>query len=101
MKLYVENCINVKLEDNHPLWPWLIKYAGQTLHFYQANRHDGLTPVRRVREKSAMSPRAKFGEKVLDKPMTMVKLNKTEPKKRFGAWLVTIEHTGWVPLKES
>ena len=85
--------MKIKLEHNHPIWPWLIEYAAQTLHQFQITRDDGLTPAQRLRGKSAMSARAKIGEKILYKPMKTVKVDKTTPKWRYGVWLGTIEHT--------
>ena len=75
LKLDVEANYGTKLADNHPVWPWLIEYVGQTLHMFQINRDDGLTPVQRIRGKMAMGPRARIGEKVLHKPMKTAKLH--------------------------
>ena len=93
IRLDLEDCIKEKLDHDHPLWPWLIEYAGQTIHMFQVNRDDGLTASQRIRGKAAMSPQAKFGDKVLYKPMKTVKLDKSEAKWRYGAWVGTIEHT--------
>eukprot|EP00974_Lingulodinium_polyedra_P003564 334879-Lingulodinium_polyedra.AAC.1 len=71
----------MKLEDDHPIWPWLIEYAAQTLHMFQVNRSDGLTAAQRIRGRMSMGPRARIGEKVLYKTMKTVKLeNDTEKR---------------------
>ena len=81
LKLDIEANYDMKLTDDHPIWPWLIEYAGQTLHMFQVNRDDGLTPVQRIRGKMAMGPRARIGEKVLYKPMKTVRLDNDTEKR--------------------
>ena len=89
-----ETSYDKKLADNHPVWPWLIEYSGQTLHMFQITRGDGLTPAQRIRGKTSCAPRAKFADKVFYKPMKTVKVeNDTQQKWKYGIWLGIIEHT--------
>ena len=95
LKLDVETNYDMKLADNHPIWPWLIEYAGQTLHMFQVTRGDGLTPSQRIRGKTSSGPRARIGDKVLYKMMKTVKAdNDTERRWKYGIWQGMIEHTG-------
>ena len=85
----------MKLLDDHPAWPWIIEYAGQTLHMFHINRADGLTPSQIIRGKTCTTPRARIGEKVLYKTMKTLKLNDdTEKRWRYGIWLGVIDTSG-------
>jgi hypothetical protein len=39
LHLDLEEHLKIKLEHNHPIWPWLIEYAAQTLHQQQYLAH--------------------------------------------------------------
>ena len=94
LKLDIETNYGYTLMNKHPIWPWLIEYAGQTLHMFGNTREDGLTPVQRIRGRISMAPRVRLGEKVLYKSMKTVKVeNDTQSTWNYGIWLGTIEHT--------
>ena len=92
LKLDIETNYNMKLMDDHPPWPWVIEYAGQTLHMFHINREDGLAPSQRIRGETCTTPRARIGEKVLYKTVKTGKLNDdTEKRWRYGIWLGVIK----------
>ena len=94
LKLDVEANYKTKLSDSHPIWPWLIEYAAQTLHVFGATREDGLSPAQRIRGKTAQGPRARIGEKVVYKHMKTVRPESdTEQKMRYAIGLGVKEHT--------
>ena len=47
--LDIESNNEMQLVENFLIWPWLIEYAGQTLHMFQMKLADGLTPAKRDR----------------------------------------------------
>lgn len=67
IKLDDEINIKVKLHPSHHAWPWMIKYAAQTITMYKVNASDGLTAIQRIRGRARTAPKARFGEQVLYK----------------------------------
>ena len=63
----------MKIEDDHPAWPWIIEDVAHTLHVFQINRSDGLTAAQRIKGRACSTPRARIGEKLLYKSMKTMK----------------------------
>jgi hypothetical protein len=91
IKLDVEINSKVKLTPTHVLWPWLIEYAAQTLLYWRISGEDGLTTIQRIRGRSTMSPKPRFGEHVMYKVPKTVKMGKSEARWRPGVWIGSIE----------
>ena len=79
------------IEPNHPIWPWLIEFAGMSLYMYKINGTDGLTSRCRTKGRASMTAKAGFGEQILYKPSKTVKIDKTEERWKDGAWLGVID----------
>ena len=67
IKLDMESNTGTRLIPSHPTWPWLIEFAAQTLLYWRVTNDDGLTAIQRIRGRSTMSAKPRFGEKVLYK----------------------------------
>ena len=91
IKLDLETNANIKIAPSHPVWPWMIEFAAQTLLYWRISGDDGLTAIQRIRGKSIMSPKPRFGEKVLYKIAKTKKIGKTEARWQYGVWLGSIE----------
>lgn len=65
IKLDMESNTGTRLIPSHPTWPWLIEFAAQTLLYWRVTNDDGLTAIQRIRGRSTMSAKPRFGEKVL------------------------------------
>ena len=52
---------------------------------------DGLTAIQRIRGRSTMTAKPRFGEKILYKLSKTIKLGKSEARWKHGVWLGTIE----------
>ena len=77
IKLDLEINSNIKIAPSHPVWPWMIEFAAQTLLYWRISGNNGLTAIQRIRGKSIMSPKPRFGEKVLNNIAKTKKICKT------------------------
>ena len=93
IRLDVEVNSNVKINPSHAIWPWLVEFAAQSILYWRVSGHDGLTAIERIRGRSSMSAKPRFGENVLYKVSKTVKLGKAEPRWRPGVWLGSIENS--------
>ena len=91
IKLDIETNSGTRMTPSHPVWPWLIEYAAQTLLYWRISGDDGLTAMQRIRGRSTTSPKPRFGEHVLYKVSKTVKLGKSEARWRRGVWLGIVE----------
>ena len=91
LKINIEKKTGEMIEPNHPIWPWLIEFAGMSLYMYKVNGKDGLTSRCRTKGRASMTAKAGFGEQVLYKPSKTVKIDKTEERWKDGTWLGVID----------
>ena len=73
------------------LWPWMIEFAAQTILYWRICGDDGLTAIQKIRGKTSMSAKPRFGERVLYKIAKTVKRGKSEPRWQHGIWIGSIE----------
>ena len=91
IKLDIETNIKAKLNPSQTIWLWPIEYAAQTFLFWRTSGDDGLTAIQRIRGRSTMAPRPRFGERTMYKILKVVKLSKSEAKWRCGVWIGSIK----------
>ena len=70
LKHDLEGHLGAKIGRKHPLFPWMIQWAGDLITRYNMNTA-GRTAVREIRGKEACRPIAKFGEKILYMPLKL------------------------------
>ena len=66
----LEGHLGVKIGRNHPLFPWMIQWAGDVITRYGLN-NAGRTPTREIRGKESAKPIVKFGERILYMPLKL------------------------------
>lgn len=91
VKLDIEASAETKLHAQDALWPWLIEFSAQTFLFWRISPSTGMTSIQRIRGRSHVSPKAKFGEVVLYRIPKTIRLGKSEPRWRRGVWMGTVE----------
>ena len=65
---------DVRLCPSMPIWAWMVRYAAQTILYWRIDPDDGLTAMQKIRGRSAMMARPRFGEHVLYKIPKTVKM---------------------------
>ena len=101
MKCGFESRINAKLEGTHPLTPWLLIHAADTLNRY-VKGECGRTAYHKVKGRSFRTPVSEWGECVLYCILDSVGENKSESRWREGVWLGVKDTAGeashhWYP----
>ena len=93
MKMQLELNMAEKLDNESPIWLWLIQYAAQVRHTFKIHKEDQRSSRQRIRADPSIPDIPKFGENVHFKPAKTVMLAKEEARWRSGIWLVFIDHT--------
>ena len=93
LKNQLENDCTQKIEPESPVWPWLVRYAGQVIHTFKIHKIDGRTSRERIRGNPSIPIIPKFGESVYYKPAKTIKIPKAENRWNEGIWLGFIDKT--------
>ena len=91
IKLDIELSTKEKITPSSALWPWLIEFAAQTILYWRVCSEDGLTAIQRIRGRSSMTAKPRFGEKVLYKIPKTIKRGKSEARWLYGVWIGSLE----------
>ena len=95
IKLDVESSSDTKMAPTHPAWPWMIEIAAQSILYWRISGDGGLTAIQRIRGRSTTSPKPRFGEKILYKLSTTIKLGKSEARWRYGGDQLKDQTSAW------
>ena len=76
LKMQLEQNMADKLDNESPIWPWLIQYAAQVIHTFKIHKEDQRSSRQRIRADPSLPDIPKFGEHVHFKPAQMVMLAK-------------------------
>lgn len=82
-----------KLNNDSPIWPWMVQYAAQIIHTLEIYQEDQRTSRQRIRSDPSLPDLPKFGENIQLKPAKTVMIAKDEARWRSGVWLGLIDHT--------
>ena len=82
IRLDVEVNSKVKINPSQAIWPWMVEFAAQSILYWRVSGHDGLTAIERIRGRSSVSAKPRFGESVLYKVSKTARLGKAEPRCR-------------------
>ena len=82
-----------KLNNDSPIWPWMIQYAAQIIHTFKIHQEDQRTSRQRIRSDPSLPDIPKFGENIHFKLAQTVMIAKDEARWRSGLWLGFIDHT--------
>ena len=93
LKLQLEENIGEQLNNESPVWPWLIQYAAQVIHTFKIHKEDTRRSRQRIRADPTTPDIPKFAEHIYFKPAKTVSIPKDEPRWRTGIWLGFIDHT--------
>ena len=72
LKNQLELNVGEELKPDSPIWPWLVRYAGQTIHTFKIHRSDQRTSRQRIRSNASVPEIVKFGETVYFEPAKTV-----------------------------
>ena len=84
LKDRLQQNITDEISNCSPVWPWLIRYAGQSIHAFKTCKVDGRTARQRICADATLPEIPKFAERILFKPAKSATLTKDEPKWREG-----------------
>ena len=74
-KEHLESKYGVKIDIDNPIFPWLVRFAGEIITRFKKGA-DGLVPYERLKIKKPRSRGAQLGEKILFMPVKDVKNKK-------------------------
>jgi len=74
LKMQLEENMNQKLNNDSPIWPWLIQYAAQIIHAFIIHREDKGTSRQRIRADPSL-------------PDILKNIPKEEGRWRSGIWM--------------
>ena len=66
----LESHIRERVETDHPVWPWMVEWAAQTLNRFRVDE-GGRTGTERVRGKRSHRELCIFGERILWAPLKL------------------------------
>ena len=90
MKCGFETRIDTKLEGTHPLTPWLLIHAADTINRY-VKGDDGRTAYQKVKGRAFRTPVTEWGECVLYCRLNSVGENKSDlDGKKVSGWVSKI-----------
>lgn len=87
----VEASTGARINSAHPLWPWLVEFAAQTLLFWRINSADGLASIQRIVGRSGMTAKPKFAEQTLYRVAKTARQDKANARWQKGIWLGSIQ----------
>ena len=93
LKLQLEENIGEPLNNESPVWPWLIQYAAQVIHTFKVHKEDNRTSGQRIRADPTVPDIPKFAEHIYFKPAKTASMPKDEPRWRTGIWLGFLDHS--------
>ena len=93
-KVFVQDKLNIVIENKHVLLPWLVSHAGVIITRYK-KVHDGKTAYQKIKNKSPSNKMMPFGEKVVwMMPKDNHRRNKLGPMHQFGVFVGIVPRTG-------
>ena len=82
-KVFVQDKLNIVIDNKHVLLPWLVSHAGVIISRYK-KVHDWKTAYQKIKNKSPSNKMMPFGEKVVwMMPKDNHRRNKVEPMDQF------------------
>ncbi len=74
--MQLEESIGEKLNNESPVWPWLIQYAAQVIHTFKIHKEDKRSSRQRIRADPSVPEIPKFAEHIYFKPAKTVSIPK-------------------------
>ena len=62
--MQLEENIGEKLNNESPIWPWLIQYAAQVIHTFKIHKEDKRSSRQRIRADPSVPEIPKFAEHI-------------------------------------